>query len=161
MRDRGSFVPGATARLSQIRIEAQRSVDSRQRSAILTLCLCRPFLSVALSHGCRQVSKLLGGKGDEVVEKVWRMWVSDRRSFSFPGVPDRCSSFCLSMTCQSRLVLRTTTRDFSGDPMLTGIWMPVDRVPEDLVEDDSQVLVCVFSGSSPIHGNQRFRQTIQ
>ena len=45
--------------------------------------------------------------------------------------------------------------------MLTTAWIPVNRVSEDLVEDDSQVLVRDFTGPSPIHGNQGFRQTVQ
>lgn len=61
---------------------------------------------------------------------------------------------------QSCLVLRTVARHLSGDLVLTVVWTPVDRMSEDLVEDDSQVLVRVC-GSSPIYGNRGLRQTVQ
>jgi len=41
----------------------------------------------ALDHGCRSVSELFGGEGDEVVEEMWRVRVSDHHSFS--SVPNR------------------------------------------------------------------------
>jgi len=53
--------------------------------------LCCVLLSVALSHGCRIMSELLGGEGYEAVEEVWWMRVSDHHPFL--GVPVRDSPF--------------------------------------------------------------------
>jgi hypothetical protein len=65
------------------------------------------------------------------------------------------------MTFQSRFVLRTAAHRPSSDFVLTGVWMPVKGMPEDLMEDDSQVFVHDYN-LSPACGGRRsgLRQTV-
>ena len=65
--------------------------------------------------------ELLGREGNEVVEEAW---VSDL---------DTLTAF------QSHLVLRVAAHHLSCDLLLTGVWTPVNRIPGDFVEEDSQV----------------------
>ena len=58
---------------------------SERHLVVHVFVLCRALLLVALNYGCGIVSELFGGEGQEPVEEVWRMRVSDHRPF--PGVP--------------------------------------------------------------------------
>lgn len=80
-------------------IEPQISFDTQPLVPHLALpvsVLRRTFLPVVLDHGRRNVPELLGGEGYQVVEEVWWMWVSDRRSYR--RVLDHCSSPHFLMT---------------------------------------------------------------
>ena len=81
------------------------------------------FTSITLSHGRRQVPQLLGGEGDEVTEEVWRMRVSDHRSFLFPEVLYRYSPLHFPVVFQSCLILRMAAPEPSCDSVLTGVWI--------------------------------------
>jgi len=59
------------------------------------LSLYPALLPAVLNHGCRSVSELFSGEGDEVVEEMWRVRVSDHHSFS--RVPDRHPSLTFSL----------------------------------------------------------------
>lgn len=100
-------------RLNQLSVEG--SVDNHfQRRDFLSLYPA--FLSVAFNHGYRGVSELFGGEGHEVVEEMWRVWVSDRHSFS--RVPDRHSPFTLWLP-QNGLILCAVIRRLSDVFVLT------------------------------------------
>ena len=98
--------------------------------------------------------ELLGPEGGEVVEEVWRMWASDRRSSA-----DHCQFSRSLMTLQSCLILCTAAYQFSCDSLLTGVWIPVKRMPEDLVED-ARVFLHDFA-TSPAYGNRGIRHIVQ
>lgn len=92
--------------------EAEISFDSQPpvpRPTPVTFALRHAFLSVSLNNGRRNMSELLDREGYEVIEEVWRMWVSDCRSSQ--RVPDRYSSFVFSraaLYCVRQLVISPT-----------------------------------------------------
>ena len=70
------------------------------------------------------------------------------------------SSFFHFLTVsQSCFILRTVTFHLSDDIVLTDGWTLVNRMSKGLVEDDSQIYLCVC-GSSPIPGGRGFRQAV-
>lgn len=70
-----------------------------------------------LDHGRRKVSELLGGEGDEIVEEMRQMRVSDY--LSFLRLTNRHSFFHFLITLQRRLVLRTAALRLSSGSTLT------------------------------------------
>jgi len=68
------------------RLNVGDSVGNHLQRRVL-LSLYPAFPPADLNHGCGSVSELFSGEGDEAVEEMRRVWVSDHHSCS--RVPDR------------------------------------------------------------------------
>lgn len=113
--------------------------------------LSHTFLpSTTSNHGCRIVPQLRGGEGYEVAKEVWRVQVSDYRSFSREGGVSLSIVHFLTAS-QGCIILCMAACQSSGYTVLMKIWISVNRMSKGLVEDNSQIFMRVCD-SSPISG---------